>query len=846
METRALFTALALSVFVSSPASPLDRGKSLTQYVLESWGAKDGLRQHRVRAITQTQDGYLWLATESGLVRFDGVRFTTFGSKNTPGFGHDYLYALAEGDDGSLWIGTYHGLTRMKGGVFTTYTDRDGLSDSYVWCLGRSRDGVWVGGWKGLSRFAGGRFTVHPRFKGQSIRTVLEARDGSLWVGVGRNLHHLAGDRETVYSARDGLPRDVRFTALLEASSGGLWIGSEQGLAHLADGALRLYSTRDGLADDNVQSLREDAEGTLWIGTSAGLSRFDGKTFSNLPRGLSDDAVSAIQEDREGSLWIGTPGGGLNRLKDGRFTPYGRPEGLGEHTVWAVYQSPDGAMWMGTDGGGVSRLKDGRLSRYTARDGLPDDIAFTLAASRDGGLWIGMNTGLGRWKDGRVATVPTPGLTSPSIRAVFEDSRGQLWLGTSTGGLYRREGAAFVSVRPGAVSEEHVYVSSILEARDGSLWFGTDAGLWRQHDGELTVYTKKNGLPGDYAAGIYEQADGTIWVGTNPGGLARWKEGRWVILPPEADLIDANVNAMVEDARGRVWFTTDRAIYSAAMKDLEDALAGAARAVPCQGFDSHDGLRVAEGSSGFPSAWKGADGRLWFATSRGAAVVDPQNLRNNPIPPPVYVESVTVDGAPVKFADGVEAAPGRGELEILYTAPSLRVPERVRFKYKLEGFDAQWVDAASRRTAYYTNIPPGSYRFRVVASNDDGVWNETGASLPIHLRPHFYQTRWFLGAWVALLVLGGVGVHRLRVRHLEHRETELVHRVDEALAQIKVLSGLLPICASCNQIRDDSGSWNRIESYIESRTTTTFSHSICPECLKKLYPEYADSQRRQT
>jgi hypothetical protein len=293
-----------------------------------------------------------------------------------------------------------------------------------------------------------------------------------------------------------------------------------------------------------------------------------------------------------------------------------------------------------------------------------------------------------------------------------------------------------------------------------------------------------------------------------------------------------------------MWFSTDRAIYNVPMTQLDDFLAGRIKTVTSQAFDGHDGLRASEGAAGFPAVWKGADGRLWFATSRGAVVVDPRNMHKNLVPPPVYVETVSVDGRAVPFRDGIDVGPGRGELQILYTAPSLRIPDRVRFKYRLEGFDPQWVDAGGRRTAYYTNIPPGRYRFRVIASNDDGVWNETGASLYMHLRPHFYQTGWFHGTWVLLLCFAGVAVHRFRVRHLERREKELVHRVDEAVAQIKVLSGLLPICASCNQIRDDSGSWSRIESYIESRTTTTFSHSICPQCIQKLYPDYAASQGR--
>jgi ligand-binding sensor domain-containing protein len=837
-----LVLVAALCLAGADSARALDRQKALSQYVLETWGARDGLKQHRVHAITQTRDGYLWLATEDGLVRFDGVRFTTFQKKNSRGFGHDYLYALAEGDDGSLWIGTYHGLTRLKDGAFTTYTDADGMTDAFVWCLSRGTGRLWIGGWKGLSRFANGAFTKHPLFAGRSIRDVREARDGSLWVGAGQTLHHLVEGREpVVYGAREGLPRDVRFTELLEASDGSLWIGSEQGLGHLTARGLTFYTARDGLAGSNVQALLEDRDHNIWIGTTAGLSRFDGERFTSLTKGLSDESIAALYEDREGSLWIGTPGGGLCRLKDGRFTPYGRAEGVAENTVWFVRETGDGSVWMGTDGGGLNRLKDGRMATYTSRDGLPDDIAFAMAPGRDGVSWLGMNTGLARRDgQGRIHTFATEsGFKSASVRTVLEDSRGRVWAGTSSDGLYRREGDRFVSVQPPEVTEPHVYLSSIIEGRDGSIWFGTDAGLWRLKDDAFTVYTSKSGLPGDYVAGMLEEPDGTLWVGTNPGGLGRLKAGRWSTVRSDAGLIDENVNAMLDDGVGHFWFSTDRAIYYVAKNELDAVADGRAQSLVSHGFDTHDGLRVPEGSAGSPAVWKAADGRLWFATSRGTAVIDPRRLQRDSAAPPVYVEGLAVDGRVVSLKEPVRVPPGRGEMEIRYTAPSLHIPERVRFKYRLEGFDADWVDAGARRIVYYTNIPPGRYRFRVIASNDAGLWNEAGASLDFELLPRFYQTRAFRASLAAGLLLAIVAIHRLRVRHLKRREQELAQRVDDGLARIKVLSGMLPICASCNKIRDEAGEWSRIEAYIEEHSQANFSHGVCPDCVKSLYPEYA-------
>ena len=840
-------TLVTLAVWVSAggAAFPLDKGKALTQYVLDIWGSRDGLRQRSIHAITQTRDGYLWLATENGLVRFDGVRFTTFHGKNTQGFGHDFIHALQEGDDGSLWVGTYHGLTRLKDGEFTTYTEKNGLSDAFMWCLAAGPGRLWTGGWLGLSRFAEGRFVTDPRFAGKSVRVVLESSQGILWVGQGRSLYRIDGQNVTSYGAAEGLPHDARFNALVEARDGSLWIGTDRGLGHLTNGRLVFYTAREGLSSDNVRAIVEDRDGSLWVGTHAGLNRFDGTRFIRLAHGLTDEAVRSLFEDREGSLWVGTAGGGLNRLRDGRFTNYGRVEGVAEDAVWSVHEAGDGSVWIGTDGGGLNQLVNGRMLRYGTREGLPDGVAYSIAPSRSGGLWLGMNTALARFQNGRVVKTygTTDGLGSASVRAVMEDSQGRLWVGTDTKGLYRREGDRFVPVTPPGVAPSNGYVSAIFEARDGSLWFGTDAGLWKLSGEQFTVYSKRNGLPGDYAAAVMEEADGSLWVGTNPGGVARFKDGQWKVIPGTAGLADDNVNAMIEDGVGGVWFSTDRAVYAVSKDELVAVVEGRATALTSRVFDGHDGLRVAQGASGFPAVWKGRDGRLWFATVRGAAVVDPKSLRRNPVLPPVYIEEVLADGHALPRHGTVEVKPGSGKLEVSYTAPSLTIPERVLFKYRLEGFESEWVDAGTRRVAYYTNIPPGRYRFRVLASNEDGLWNEEGAGLDLHLQPRFHQTGAFQGLVAMVLLAAAFGVHRLRVRQLKRREQELSRRVTEALTQVKTLTGLLPICSGCKKIRDDAGSWDALESYIQAHSEAEFTHGICPDCVDRLYPEIAAKRR---
>ncbi len=804
-EVVRLALGALLCLWIPGDAMSLDRGKALTQYLLENWGTKDGLRQHRIRAMRQTQDGYLWLATENGLVRFDGVRFSTLSSA-TDGLSHDYLNALEVGDDGSLWVGTYHGLSHLTSGAFTTYTDRNGLTDSYVRCLARGGGHLWIGGLRGLNRLENNRVTVDPRFTGEYVQALEEARDGTLWVATLGALSHVKGAAVITYTSRDGLPPDVLISDLFEGSDGTLWIASGDGLGRLANGVLSFFTTRDGLSSNSVSTVLEDRAGNVWVGTASGLDRFEAGRFSSLSRrnGMGEDAIESLYEDREGSLWIGLRSGGLSRLRDGRFATYGRAEGLSRNEVWSVYGSSDGSLWFGTDGGGLNRLKDGRITVYGTRHGLPGMITHTTAEGRDGGLWFGMNTHLVRWKDGQVHTYgPASGLPFATIRSVLEDSRGRLWVGTAGKGLYRKEADRFVrGPQPEGRSIDDIWVSTILEGRDGSVWFGTDAGLRRLQGDQLTVYTPANGLPGEYVSAVFEDTEGTLWVGTNPGGLGRLRNGHWATFRAGIGLLDEKVYAIVEDAANNLWFSSDRGIFYVAKRELIAFAEGQAASVTSHAFDERDGLRVLEGNGGFPAAWRSADGRIWFATAGGAVAIDPNNLRRNTVPSPVHIESLLVDRAPVPLRDGVRVGPGRGELEFKYTAPSLRVPDRVRFRYRLDGFDPGWVEAGTRRTAYYTNIPPGRYRFRVIASNDDGVWNQSGASVSFVRVPYFYETRWFYALGVGIGALLVLLAHRVRVRQLKTRERELTLLVEERTrAQEALRESHLRLEEAMDQIR---------------------------------------------
>ncbi len=531
--------------------------------------------------------------------------------------------------------------------------------------------------------------------------------------------------------------------------------------------------------------MAEDRDGNLWIGTMKGLNRLSGGRIAtyHAKDGLSDDTVLAIAEDREGSLWVGTVGAvGLNRFRDGKFLTYSVQEGLPSEKVWSIYQRRDGSMLVGA--AGVSRFKDGKFTTYIGAASLTAPLVRTVIETRDGSVWLGGDGGgLSRFRDGRLTKyTKRDGLASKDVRALAEDRDGNLWIGTS-GGLNRFRNGEFVTyTRHDGFPECTVY--GLHPAKDGSLWIGGSEGLFHRKNNRFTAYTTKDGLSSPAIKGIYEDAQGTLWIGTD-GGLNRFKDGRFTALMPEDGLADEIILEILEDAAGYLWLSGPKGLFRV-RKDILDAYAaGKIGSISGVSYDRSDGLRSEPTGGSSPAGYKANDGRLWFPTNRGVVVIDPARIPTNQLLPPVVIEEIVADRKRIASSLAADLPPGSGELEFHYTALSLAAPEKIRFQYKLEGFDKEWIDAGSRRIAYYTNIPPGRYRFRVIASNNDGVWNREGASLDLHLRPHFYQTYWFYGLCCLLIGLSGASAYLIRVNGLKLRERELGQRVDERTRELR-------------------------------------------------------------
>ncbi len=815
-------------------AQALTPDRALTQYTRASWIAKDGAPAGTITGITQTPDGYLWLGTEGeGLVRFDGVAFVRanaldelFGKRITR------VTSLTTGRDGALWVGTNYGLARLSAGRWSVF---DRGESKPVFGLHEASDGtVWYGRhWEGLYRLVGETPTLLP-LEGKPRFVTSDAR-GDLWVGGYEGLWHLAGERRRLYSTREGLP-DPDVTHVFGDRAGNVWVGLRVGLTLWRDGRLvRHFTARDGLSSEEVSVLYVDRAGDLWVGTTdGGLNRRRGERFESMTKalGLTNDRVTALYEDREGSLWIGT-GDGLNQLRDASFLPIGASEGLSPRQPHAIVEGADGTVFVSSGFGGISSIKNGRVSAVRPDSAPGAGFDGPLFADRDGALWSGRRNGLSCHRGAQARGYRVDGL----VTCVGRDAR-SIVFGTDTGRLFR-----LLDGRPqryrladgrllGPETFGFDYVWMIHLARDGTLWLATSRGALAVREGRARVAWREGTLS---ARALCEDENGTIWLGTLAGAVRIAGESVTTFTTKNGLPYD-DVYHILDDRQGALWMSGVRGVFRVQRRDLERVASGQATAVTVEMFGVADGMRTAEATDIHqPAGCATRDGRLWFPTTAGVVVVDPTRILRNTLAPPVVVESLVMDGQPLDVAAQGRLPAGTQRIAIHYAGLSLLVPQRVRFKYRLDGYDRDWVDAGNRRVADYTKLPPGSYTFRVTAANNDGVWNATGASLRIVQLPRFYQTAPFAAAVV--LAVGGAafGLHRLRVRKHVQAARALEVRVAAALAQIKTLRGLLPICAWCRKVRDDSGYWSELEKYVLDHTETEFSHGICPECRDRSF-----------
>ena len=767
--------------------------EKLNQYFPRVWESADGLPHNAVFAALQTRDGYVWGGTQKGLARFDGKNFTVFDSKNTPGLKGQIIRCLCQTRDNVLWIGTDEGgLSFMKDGkIFQDAT----MQTNNVKVFFESSDGsFWIGTTTGVMRRRDGKeswFDHHNGMAGDTVTAICEDQQGNLWFGTSMGLSRFKEKFLESFNKDNGLPTNpVR--ALCCDQKNRLWIGtSGGGLSRMENGKFRNFAGQDGLPDRFVTTIFEDSRHELWIGTLGGLCREAGERFAAEPNidGVPYETVFTLTGDNEGGIWIGTKEG-LTRLHFKPFRAFTKDQGLTHNNIMSVLESADGTIWLSTWGGGMSGLRKGTVMKYNARTvNAFYDLILSVCETRDGSLWFGgdFDGGLFQFKNGAFTHFgKNDGINPSPIRVIYEDSTSDLWIGTNEALYQRRDGKFRRFTRADGLAGNTI--RAIHQDSSGNLWIGTTGGLSRRTNGKFFNLTTKDGLSANQVVSIYEDRDRTLWIGTDGGGLNRFANGKFTTYTTKEGLSSDNILEILEDDRGNLWMSSFSGIFHVAKNSIEQFDHGKLKSLPCASYGKEDGLSSVQCNGiSKPAGWKSKDGRLWFPTTRGVVVVDPNSIRENKSPPPIFVERVVADKNKLTPENGMIIPPGKGELEFHYTALSFGAPEKSRFKFKLEGFDSDWVTADTRRVAYYNNLKPRAYTFRVIGCNNDGIWNEKGASVAFILQPYYWQTRWFLG----LMIFGAVGFVAGSARYVTWRKVqakllrlEKQHAVEKERARI--------------------------------------------------------------
>jgi signal transduction histidine kinase/ligand-binding sensor domain-containing protein len=774
MRFCATLTWIAYALAWALPVKALDPNKAISQFTHTSWSAKDGI-PGPVAAIAQTPDGYLWFGTNAGLYRFDGQNFVSW---EPAGAGdklpRSAITALLTARDGSLWIGyRSSAVSRLQSGILRTYTPADGLHAGGTLSLAEDRSGsIWAGGASGFSRFVSGQWSrvgSELGYRAPGARQLLVDRRGVLWVATDGFHFGLNTDSVRVNTILKLPLNGKRFEAT------GQPVGYVAQLAEAPDGEIWMAEASDphptvravlGRSCPNVEravqtpplSILFDGQTGLWIGLLRGgirratdfkhleqtrFDRFESKD------GLSGDGARVAFKDREGNLWFGT-NRGLDRFRENKATPLSVKEGLSPNPRVALASTQDGKVWIvNSPRDLVQRFFDGRIINQTLPPYSPSDSTRVLSVYSDKNrVWLGGSFSLAEGIDGRFSYLHVPGTTDgTTVEAITSDSSGDLWIE-----IWEGDKSSLKRLRKGEWTDfrnrpelPRGRCRVLFGDAAGRVWLGFETGDIVVYDNDhFRRYSVSDGLPGGKVLSIAGDRAGHIWV-AGEGGLSQFDGRRFVTLTKENGLPGSSVSAILEDDDGSLWIAGGLGIIRVRPQELQNAFKSSSYRMQGLFLDTTDGLPgLPSQEEPFPSATKSADGRLWFVTTDGIALIDPHRLPRNTRPPPIVIQTVTADNRRYAVAPQLHFPAKMRNLEIGFAALSFSIPERVLCRYKLEGYDSDWRGAAGTRLATYTNLAPRRYRFRVIGGNDDGVWNEGGATLEFDIAPAFYQTNWFL------------------------------------------------------------------------------------------------------
>ena len=776
-RSRLWLWAVLVFVCCAHSANALGPNKSISQYIRDRWGVDQGFPGGPVYAIAQTPDGYLWIGGEQGLVRFDGISFALIESGDPSMAGFGPVLGLAVDAEGYLWVRLEEArLLRYRDGKFENVFPSFKLAESHLTAMsvGKNGDILFSGLENGTVRYSHGRFVnLSPTGAAPTlILSVAETADGTVWLGTReQGLYYLAGGRGIPVAK--GRP-DKKVNALLAIDSRDVWIGTDNGIVRWDGNALSESGIPAAL--DRVQALvmTRDRDSNIWVGTSTGLMRIDNKGLER----ETGVAVTALLEDREGNLWVGTSQG-IERLRDSVFTTYSVSAGLPSDENGPIYADDDGRTWFAPLHGGLYWLKKGQVGQVTSA-GLDKDVVYSIAGSSHD-LWIGRQRGgMTRLRfQGDSSSTETfthaQGLAEDNVFAVYESRDGTVWAGTLNRGLSALRNGSFktYTTANGLASNS---ISSMLEGRDGTMWFGTPNGLSAFTKGSWRTFTSEDGLPPGNVNCLLEDSDGVLWIGT-ANGLAFLSSGKIQTPGNAPESLREPIFGMEEDRTGSLWIATANRIVWA---DRNRVLRHEMEVADVREYGSGDGLLSTQGVKRQRSVVGDSQGGIWISTSRGLSFVDATSMQFLSAPALVHVNGISADGRGISLAQGVRIPPPHRRITLSYTGLSLSVPERVRFMYRLDGFDKAWTEPTAAREAIYTNLDAGSYLFHVIASNGDGVWNSSEATLRFAIAPMFWQTWWFRLASVLVLAIAILAYIRLRVVRLTQ---QLNLRFEERLSE---------------------------------------------------------------
>jgi ligand-binding sensor domain-containing protein/signal transduction histidine kinase len=737
-------------------------------YTPRLWQMQDGLPEQVVQAFAQTADRYLWIGTTGGLVRFDGERFLTFDRENTPAFSDNNVFCLTVTRNNTLWIGMEGGgLIRYRDGKFHAFSVNDGLSNTFV-------------------------------------RVVYEDQGGRIWVGTDSGLFLLSGERLNRADNTAGIPA-VAVHAIHEDRRGQLWVGGSK-LLRLAGDAAVEYSLGREASQNRVKSITDTQDGTVWVGTISGLQRMSPQDHSFKPVQEVKGTVRVMREMSDGTLWLGTIGRGVVTYRDHHFSGISVPDPLPSNTVLNLFEDVERNIWIGTQGGMLRLIKT--PVRTVKLPDAADSDAETVYQDRTGDLWVAA-VNLFRVHNGKAAPYSFPGITGVRVRNVFRDRDGALWIGTEGRGAYRQIGQRFVhySTTEGLINN---FVRAFLQGQDGSVWIATDEGVSRWRPQGIKNYQMRDGLAyfstrslledrrGDIWIGtdrgvsrlhgdsfetdgatealknekiwaIHEDSDGGLWFGTRTGGLYRWRSGAMSRYTVAQGLASNGIYEILEDGKNNLWISGPNGISAVSRRELDAIADHPSRPVALTLYGVSDGLETIQMCGGEkPAGVLTTEGEVWFPSSKGPVRVSVgAPLPSKPAP--VVIDQVIADGLQIPAASGISLGPDNAKLEVHYGVVLLRSQERIRFRYMLDGFDKTWSEASPARVAFYTNLPPGRYQFRVAAFEMNNPEQVAAASLEIFQKPHFYRTPWFLSCAVLLLAASVLGVYQVRLGQLHAR-----------------------------------------------------------------------------